>query len=128
MKLCINKSNFEAEIEFAKSVVEAPECPMFVMMDEIFHSTNAHDGVEASRVFLNRLYALPNTLSLISTHYRALAEEFSNSSSLQAETISAKDGLVYTYKIIPGISTASSVMEILREKGLLKNQLPSTEQ
>jgi len=120
-------SLFEAEIEFAKSVVEAPERPLFVMMDEIFHSTNAHDGVEASRVFLNRLYALPNTISLISTHYRALAEEFSNINALQAETISNKDGLLYTYKILPGISTASSVMEILREKGLLKNHPPSTE-
>jgi len=120
-------SLFEAEIEFAKSVVEASEQPLFVMMDEIFHSTNAHDGVEASRVFLNRLYALPNTISLISTHYRALAEEFSTIHSLQAETLPQKDGLTYTYKILPGISTASSVMDILREKGLLKNQLPSTE-
>jgi hypothetical protein len=120
-------SLFEAEIEFAKSVVEAPEQPMFVMMDEIFHSTNAHDGVEASRVFLNRLYSLPNTISLISTHYRALAEEFSNITALQAETIQHTSGLTYTYKIFPGISTASSVMDILREKGLLKNQPPSTE-
>jgi hypothetical protein len=120
-------SLFEAEIEFAKSVVEAPEQPMFVMMDEIFHSTNAHDGVEASRVFLNQLYAMPNTISLISTHYRALAEEFLNITTLQAETIPQKDGLNYTYKILPGISTASSVMDILREKGLLKNHPPSTE-
>jgi len=119
-------SLFEAEIEFAKSVVEAPERPLFVMMDEIFHSTNAHDGVEASRVFLNRLYALPHTISLISTHYRALAEEFPIT-ALQAETIPQKDGLTYTYKILPGISTASSVLDILREKGLLKNQTPSTE-
>jgi hypothetical protein len=121
-------SLFEAEIEFAKSVVEASEQPMFVMMDEIFHSTNAHDGVEASRVFLHSLYARPTTLSLISTHYRSLAEEFSQTTPLQAETIPQKEGtLSYTYKILPGISTASSVMEILREKGLLKTLPPSTE-
>jgi DNA mismatch repair ATPase MutS len=120
-------SLFEAEIEFAKAVVEAPDRPLFVMMDEIFHSTNAHDGVEASRVFLHRLYALPNTVSLISTHYRTLAEEFSIVEQLQAETIPKDDRLEYTYKILPGVSTASSVMEILREKGLLKNHTPSTE-
>jgi len=120
-------SLFEAEIEFAKAVVEAPDRPLFVMMDEIFHSTNAHDGVEASRVFLHRLYALPNTISLISTHYRSLAEEFSIVEQLQAETIPCEDRLKYTYKILPGVSTASSVMEILREKGLLKNHTPSTE-
>jgi len=120
-------SLFEAEIEFAKAVVEASDRPLFVMMDEIFHSTNAHDGVEASRVFLHRLYALPNTLSLISTHYRTLAEEFSTIDQLQAETIPKKDRLEYTYKILPGVSTASSVIEILREKGLLKNHTLSTE-
>jgi hypothetical protein len=120
-------SLFEAEIEFAKAVVEAPDRPLFVMMDEIFHSTNAHDGVEASRVFLDRLYALPNTVSLISTHYRTLAEEFSIVEQLQAETIPKDNRLEYTYKILPGVSTASSVMEILREKGLLKNHTPSTE-
>ena len=120
-------SLFEAEIEFAKAVVEASDRPLFVMMDEIFHSTNAHDGVEASRVFLNRLYALPHTVSLISTHYRTLAEEFSSVEQLQAETIPKDDRLEYTYKILPGVSIASSVMEILREKGLLKNHTPSTE-
>jgi DNA mismatch repair ATPase MutS len=100
--------------------VEAEQSPMFVMMDEIFHSTNAHDGVEASRVFLNRLYARPNTISLISTHYRALADEYKETVSLlQAHTVSTSTGLHYTYKIIPGISTASSVMEILQERGLL---------
>jgi hypothetical protein len=120
-------SLFEAELEFAKSVVESSDQPMFVMMDEIFHSTNAHDGVEASRVFLQRLYELPQTISLISTHYRTLADEFSQIQPLQAETFSRKDRLEYTYKILPGSSTASSVMEILREKGLLKNHVPSTE-
>ena len=120
-------SLFEAELTFAKDVLDSPERPLFVMMDEIFHSTNAHDGVEASRVFLKRLYERPNTVSIISTHYRALAEEFKDVQSLQAHTIQQKDRLEYTYKIIPGISTASSVMELLREKGLLKNPIPSTE-
>jgi len=120
-------SLFEAEIAFAKEVLEAPEQPLFVMMDEIFHSTNAADGMEASRIFLQRLYERPSTLSLISTHYRSLAEEFSTITPLQAETVSKEDRLEYTYRILPGISTASSVMEILREKGLLKNHPPSTE-
>jgi DNA mismatch repair ATPase MutS len=112
-------SLFETEIEFAKTVVEAAERPLFVMMDEIFHSTNAHDGVEASRVFLNRLYKLPNTVSLISTHYRVLAEEYKTVQSLQVEAIPTDNGLKYTYQVIPGISTKSSVMEILQERGLL---------
>jgi len=113
-------SLFETEIEFAKTVVEAAERPLFVMMDEIFHSTNAHDGVEASRVFLNRLYTLPNTVSLISTHYRVLAEEYKKVQSLQVEAITTESGLKYTYQVIPGISTKSSVMEILQERGLLR--------
>jgi len=114
-------STFESEIEFAKSVL-APSTAgsAFVMMDEIFHSTNAHDGLLASRIFLDKLYATPNTVSLISTHFKALAEQYTETvQCLQMEaTVHEDTTLTYSYKAITGISEVSSVMEILREKGL----------
>ena len=114
-------STFESEIEFAKSVLATPAGPTFVMMDEIFHSTNAGDGIEASRVFMKQLYEKPDVISIISTHYKDLAETFSSSATaLQMEASLREDGcLSYTYKVCPGISDKSSVMEILRERGLL---------
>jgi hypothetical protein len=113
-------STFEAEIEFAKQVLSTEERPMFVMMDEIFHSTNALDGVAASRVFLQKLYSLSGVQSIISTHYTQLATEFAKKvQPLQLVTEDKENGdLKYTYKVAPGVSNKSSVMEILRERGL----------
>ena len=113
-------STFEAEIEFAKGVLAAEERPLFVMMDEIFHSTNAGDGVEASKVFMNRLYSLSGVVSIISTHYKELATTFSEVQKLQLVAHMGAEGrLIYTYTVAPGISEKSSVMEILAERGLM---------
>jgi len=119
-------STFEAEIEFAKTVLTSTsntaDVPVLVMMDEIFHSTNAVDGVAASKVFLKQLYtAAPTTVSLLSTHYRELTTEFKDAvAARQLDATEDTTGtLTYSYKVVPGVSDKSSVMEILREKGLL---------
>ena len=121
-------STFEAEIEFAKGALRSAAHgePLFVMMDEIFHSTNAVDGVAASKVFLNQLYETADVVSLLSTHYRELAASFEK--SVTALMLDAKEGengeLDYSYQVVPGVSDKSSVMEILREKGLLASAAP----
>jgi hypothetical protein len=122
-------SLFEAEIEFARDILHKAENKqsMFVMMDEIFHSTNAADGLSASRIFLDRLYGMPSVTSIISTHYRELVENQYN--NIDAWAMDASDGptgrLKYTYKLVPGVSDKSSVMEILRERGLFHEKSPS---
>jgi DNA mismatch repair ATPase MutS len=119
-------STFEAEIEFAKSVLAAAALPHFVMMDEIFHSTNATDGVAASQVFLRQLYEKKQTISIVSTHYRELTQMFAKETQ-QLQLVATEDvngKLVYSYMIAPGVSTKSSVMEILAERGLLMESTP----
>jgi hypothetical protein len=114
-------SLFESEIEFAKHVLAVPrDSRLFVMMDEIFHSTNSRDGLAASRVFLSQLFERPNTTSVISTHYIELATDFSDKATPWAMDVGEhEDGrLLYTYRVIPGVSDKSSVMEILEERGL----------
>ena len=121
-------STFEAEIEFAKAVLAQAQptaqaqskAPLFVMMDEIFHSTNAGDGVAASRVFLEQLYRKTGVVSMISTHYKELSELFEESAlPRQLVATEQNDGkLLYTYRVAPGASSISSVMELLREHGL----------
>ena len=117
-------STFEAEIEFAKSVLKSTMVPTFVMMDEIFHSTNATDGFAASKVFLKQLYKKPGIVSVISTHYIQLSNDFKDiADPYQLESTQIHDSkLSYTYKVLPGISDKSSVMEILRERGLLESE------
>lgn len=115
-------STFEAEIDFAKHVLASTQKHqnVFIMMDEIFHSTNAHDGVEASKVFLGQLYETKNVVSVISTHYLELPTLYKDVATYcLVSSINPEDGsLIYTYKIASGISSVSSVMEILQERGL----------
>jgi len=129
-------SLFEAEIEFAKNVkalASQPGAgPMFLMMDEIFHGTNAHDGVEASEVFLDELYDLPAPIySIVSTHYMSLPDRYGSLNKTQNLCMEASvnpadpDKLVYTYRLRPGKNGHSSVREILRERGLLVKPLRS---
>ena len=133
-------SLFESEIEFAKTVLDAcrSEERVFVMMDEIFHSTNARDGVAASQVFLDQLYAFGHVHSLISTHYGELVDLFKHNPRTRAWCMGAEeraDGfLTYTYTVSPGVSDKSSVMEILHERHLLpadrfpkRDRTPETE-
>ena len=122
-------STFETEIEFAKSVLAfsgldgelGGRKKSFVMMDEIFHSTNAADGLAASQVFLSQLYAKYGLVSIVSTHYKDLAEIYKNQAMpLCMEATEQEDKtLAYSYKVVPGISDKSSVMEILKERGLV---------
>lgn len=121
-------SLFEAEIQFAKNILEYLEDSKngkaLLVMDEIFHSTNALDGEEASRIFLTKLYNLPALhISLISTHYVKLPEQYAEEKIVEALCLGAKkkeDGnLEYTYQIKDGINSLSSVHEILKERGLI---------
>jgi len=121
-------SLFEAEIEFAKHLLaisdkaatNKEEAPIFIIMDEIFHSTNAHDGAEASLIFLKQLYNKgPQIGSLISTHYRELPDKLDARTLCMEAFDKGSDGIQYTYRCVPGISTVSSVKEILKERGLI---------
>ena len=125
-------SLFEAEIEFAKDVkarLAATKGPTFLMMDEIFHGTNAHDGVEASQVFLDQLYKMEvPVFSVVSTHYMDLPARYGSKEEgsvvqnlCMDTTVDPADGdrLIYSYRVIPGVNKYSSVREILRERGLL---------
>ena len=129
-------SLFEAEIEFAKNVKALASQgggPMFLMMDEIFHGTNAHDGVEASEVFLDELYDLSAPIySIVSTHYMSLPDRYGSTKTqnlcMEASIDPANpDKLVYTYRLRPGKNGHSSVREILRERGLLVKPRPDTQ-
>jgi energy-coupling factor transporter ATP-binding protein EcfA2 len=130
-------SLFEAEIEFAKDVKQrlaTTPGKTFLMMDEIFHGTNAHDGVEASQVFLDDLYKSNTSsglYSIVSTHYMDLPErygkELTQNLCMDASiNVNDPDRLVYTYKVCDGVNRFSSVREILLERGLCVKRVKKT--
>jgi DNA mismatch repair ATPase MutS len=118
---CLGRlSLFESEIQFAKSILHSDKNPTLILMDEIFHSTNANDGYEASKIFLSQLYKQSHIISLISTHYHKLTDDFKDCMKpLQAYSEKINDLVKYSYKIIEGTSNVSSVLEILKEHNLV---------
>jgi DNA mismatch repair ATPase MutS len=114
-----------------KAQVSKEDAPCLIIMDEIFHSTNAHDGAEASQIFLKQLYEKGGNAigSIISTHYRELPDKLSGNVAYCMEAYdNGPNGLKYTYRCVPGISSISSVREILKERGLIppENSIHST--
>lgn len=108
-------STFEAEIDAASAICACSDTPQFVMMDEIFHSTNAYDGTAATKIFLDRLYSKQDVTSIISTHYHEVAVGATGVTQLMMNTGS---DLKHSYKVVSGVNKHSSVMEILQERGL----------
>lgn len=119
-----SKSLFEAEIDFAKEVQSATtaKTKTFVMMDEIFHGTNAHDGVEAAQIFLDELYTSTTVFSVVSTHYLELPTRYKDRVQAMCMDATRKDDgkLEYTYRLKRGVNALSSVREILEERGFTK--------
>ena len=116
------RSTFEADIEFSKAVLGlAAMSRPCVLMDEIFHATNAHDGLLSSEiVYGSMLGRYPDGLLFLSTHYRDLVTSTgSRAAALCVGSDIRPDGsLAYTYRVYPGVNRHSSVRELLVEHGL----------
>ncbi len=118
-------SMFEREVEFAVQIVKRsvshPHEVGLVLFDELFHSTNPPDGSRTAKLFLDKVWAQPNLISIISTHVFELAKAApSLVQRLCVPAIPQENGeLHFPYTLTKGICEVSSVDLILKEKGLL---------
>jgi DNA mismatch repair ATPase MutS len=118
-------SLFEREVSVAGEIVNrinAGSTRGWVVIDELFHTTNPPDAATASQIFLRQLWSSNLTTSIVSTHLFSHAEEApENVQRLCVD--SSLDELTgkidYKYKVIQGINTMSSVEELLIESGVL---------
>lgn len=112
-----SKSRFEREIEFTASTLESGTGASLVLIDELFHSTNPPDAERACRIYTERLWRKPHTLSVISTHlFDFVKDAPENVQRLCCPATERSDGSIdYTYQLSPGVCTVSSVNELLVE-------------
>jgi len=94
------------------------------LLDEIFTGTRADFAEKASYSFAKNLGENKHSICLLATHFPKLTEleklkTFINYKTQDA-TITAQGGLVYPYKIVPGISEQNIAQHILQQKGILK--------
>lgn len=117
-------SLFEREVSVAGDIVKlirANGTRGWVIIDELFHTTNPPDAATASQIFLRQLWSSNLVTSIVSTHLFSHAEEApSNVQRLCVDSAVDITGQIdYKYKVIQGINTMSSVRELLVESGVV---------
>ena len=119
------ESLFEAEMHRAREhLLKLQNLPSdqfsFLIMDEIFSSTNPEEGISGGYAICEMLGKYTNSISIITTHFTKLTklEESSNFSCYKIPINRDENGeIVYTYKLEPGVSDQFIALELLGKKG-----------
>ena len=120
------ESLFEREVNVAGEVlkrIRSKDTRGWVIIDELFHTTNPPDAATASQIFLQQLWQSEFSTSIVSTHLFSHAEEAPpNVQRLCVESeVCLKSGkIVYKYLVGQGINKMSSVQELLLESEVLQ--------
>jgi hypothetical protein len=113
-----SKSHFEREVDFSAQTLNTQK-PTLVFIDELFHTTNPPDALEACKLYCNNLWNKSNVISVISTHLFELVENSPNTvQRLCCPAELAPNGSVtYHYGLNEGVCKVSSVFEIMSKYG-----------
>jgi len=119
------ESLFEREVSVAGEILKrarAKESRGWVIIDELFHTTNPPDAATASQIFLQQLWNSDIVTSIVSTHLFSHAETAPSQCQRLCvdSTFSYETNMIeYKYTIMKGINTMSSVNELLSESGVI---------
>ena len=120
------ESLFEAEMYRCKQTLDVlhnNEGPSFVVMDEIFNSTNPIEGIAGAYAILKKLGSHTNNVSIISTHYlylTKLCKELPDTfKPIRMNVVLNIDGSVETspFKVQKGVSKQCVALELLKSNG-----------
>ena len=123
------ESLFEAEmrrsLQHIKIMEKLPKDDFsFVIMDEIFSSTNPNEGIAGAYAIADRLSSFKNSICLITSHYSYLTnmEKEGKFKNYKIPISRDKDNkIVYNYKLLPGVSNQFIALELLEKKGFDKD-------
>jgi len=119
------ESLFEAEMHRSKRYIDLLKSMKkhefaFVIMDEIFSSTNPMEGISGAYSIAKFLSEFENSISIITTHFNYLTnlEKDTNKFYNYKTLVKKKDGnILYPYKIKKGISKQNIALDLLKQKG-----------
>ena len=124
------ESLFEAEMYRAKhhinSVKELKDNQLaFVVMDEIFNSTNYEEGVAGAYIIAKELGQYKNSLSIITTHFGYLTKlaNTSNYINYMFDVDKVEDKIIKSYKIKNGVSKQYLALDLLENNGFSPNMI-----
>jgi DNA mismatch repair ATPase MutS len=119
------ESLFEREVSVAGEILKRlrkGDTRGWVVIDELFHTTNPPDAATASQIFLQQLWTSERVTSIVSTHlFSHAATAPGNVRRLCVDSEMTDDAkILYKYQVVPGINTMSSVQELLMESRVLE--------
>ena len=124
------ESLFEREVNVAGDIlkrIRQKDTRGWVIIDELFHTTNPPDAATASQTFLQQLWQSQLTTSIVSTHlflHAEYAPPHVQRLCVESEADDMTDKIKYTYRVVHGINKMSSVEELLVEsKVLIKDEM-----
>ena len=121
------KSLFQAEMEQVNEHIdklkELKENQFsFIIMDELFNSTNFYEGVSGAYAVGKKLAQHPNNMTILTTHYGYLTKltrtGYYDNYHFDAEL--KDNNVICDYKIKPGKNDKGIALELLRLKGFDK--------
>ena len=119
------ESLFEAEMHRARDHIKKLNSLdkskfSFIVMDEIFNSTNPQEGISGAYAIAEKLATFKNSISIITTHFSFLTNLETNSKFKNYKIPIERDNedsIVYPYKLTSGVSNQYIALELLRNKG-----------
>jgi DNA mismatch repair ATPase MutS len=114
-KIQENKSLFVAELTDAEELLTRAESLgtgeyMIIVLDELFKSTHHEKGQRVAVRLLEHLYALPNVITIVSTHFEKLIELADKNSTVCANYT------VDDFKLKPGVGSPDNAFDIVGKK------------
>ena len=120
------ESLFEREVSVAGEILKRlrlGDTRGWVVIDELFHTTNPPDAATASQIFLQQLWMSERATSIVSTHlftHAATAPSNVQRLCVESEFSDATGKIEYKYIVGSGINTMSSVEELLLESRVIE--------
>jgi hypothetical protein len=118
------ESLFEAEMHRCKYNLEyirsMEEGFSFVIMDEIFNSTNPIEGISGAYAIAKSLGGLKSTVVMFTTHYSYLTKlrrDTKKFVNYKMDVQQTDDGFMFPYKLSRGVSRQYIALDLLRFKG-----------
>ena len=123
------ESLFEREVNVAGDILKRLRLGNtrgWVIIDELFHTTNPPDAATASQIFLRQLWESQRASSIISTHlftHATSAPENVQKLCVESEFSEITGKIEYKYLVGRGINTMSSVEELLVESKIINENI-----
>ena len=117
------KSTFFIEMEETKNVLQFATNRSLAILDELGRGTSTFDGYAIAHAVMGYLTRKINCLTLFSTHYHMLLDEFKEHPGVQSfhmafKASSETDQVVFLYKFIKGECPSSFGLNVAKLAGL----------